>query len=288
MKNNSSGVTALLNAYTRFPVPTASEEIHLGQQVRTWLDWPEGEPPKGIVRAGKKAKRTLFERNLRLVVHCARKYKHSLNLNEHEFEDAIQNGCLGLNRAIEKFSPDRGYKFSTYAFWWLRQSIIRGDGQRRMVRIPDQAFQEYQNLSQAIAELREKNIKPTPEILSEMTGLNEYKIAQRAEIGKMKLISSLDEKVGEDGTPLIELIADQNIDTPHLELELSELEKQLSSSMELLNNKEAIVVQRKLKGVEHKDICEELSISRTRVAQLWREAQKKLAGQLEAPEVGVA
>ena len=117
MKNNGSGVTALLNSYTRFPVPTASEEIHLGNQGRTWLDWPEGDPPKGIVRAGKKAKRTLFERNLRLVVHCARKYKHSLSLNEHEFEDAIQNGCLGLNRAIEKFSPDRGYKFSTYAFW---------------------------------------------------------------------------------------------------------------------------------------------------------------------------
>ena len=288
MKNNGSGVTALLNSYTRFPVPTASEEIHLGNQVRTWLDWPEGEPPKGIVRAGKKAKRTLFERNLRLVVHCARKYKHSLSLNEHEFEDAIQNGCLGLNRAIEKFSPDRGYKFSTYAFWWLRQSIIRGDGQRRMVRIPDQALQEYKNLSQAITELREQNIKPTPEILSEMTGLNEYKIAQRAEIGKMKIVSSLDQKMGEDGTPLIELIVDRNSDHPHQELELSELEDQLASSMGRLNDKETIVVQRKLEGVDRKEICEELSISRTRVAQLWREAQKKLASQLGTSGAGVA
>ncbi len=120
MKNNSSGVTSLLNSYTRLPVPTASEEIHLGNHVRTWLDWSEGDPPKVIVRAGKKAKRTLFERNLRLVVHCARKYKHRLNLNEHEFEDAIQNGCLGLDRAIEECSPNRGYMFSTYVFWWLR------------------------------------------------------------------------------------------------------------------------------------------------------------------------
>jgi RNA polymerase sigma factor (sigma-70 family) len=287
MKNNGSGVTALLNSYTRFPVPTASEEIHLGNQVRTWLDWPEGNPPKGIVRAGKKAKRTLFERNLRLVVHCARKYKHSLSLNEHEFEDAIQNGCLGLNRAIEKFSPDRGYKFSTYAFWWLRQSIIRGDGQRRMVRIPDQALQEYKNLSQAITELREQNIKPTPEILSEMTGLNEYKIAQRAEIGKMKIVSSLDQKVGKEGTPLIELIADRNSDNPDLELELSELENLLTACMVLLDSKEALVVQRKLEGVEHKDICEELSVSRARVAQLWREARLKLAGQHESHRVGV-
>ncbi len=287
MKNNSSGVTALLNSYTRFPVPTASEEIHLGNQVRTWLDWPEGDPPKGIVRAGKKAKRTLFERNLRLVVHCARKYKHSLSLNEHEFEDAIQNGCLGLNRAIEKFSPDRGYKFSTYAFWWLRQSIIRGDGQRRMVRIPDQALQEYQILSKAITRLREKNIKPTPEILSEITGLNEYKIAQRAEIGKMKIVSSLDQKVGDDGTPLVELIADKQ-SSEWLDLELTELEKQLASCMELLNKKEALVVQRKLEGVEHKDICQELSISRTRVAQLWREARLKLAGQHETSGAGAS
>ncbi len=192
MRNNSSGVTALLNSYTRFPIPAASEEIHLGHQARTWLDCAEGDPPKEIVYAGKKAKRTLFERNLRLVAHCARKYKHSLNLNAHEFEDAIQNGYLGLNRAIEKFSPDRGYIFSTYAFWWLRQSIIRGDGQRRRVRIPDQALQEYKNLRLAITELREKNIKSTPEIHSEMTGLNEYKTAQRAEIGRIKLISSLD------------------------------------------------------------------------------------------------
>lgn len=156
-----------------------------------------------------------------------------------------------------------------------------------MVRIPDQALQEYKNLSQAITELREQNIKPTPEILSEMTGLNEYKIAQRAEIGKMKIVSSLDQKVGKEGTPLIELIADRNSDNPDLELELSELEKQLASSMERLNNKEALVVQRKLEGVEHKDICEELSVSRARVAQLWREARLKLAGQHESHRVGV-
>ncbi len=114
-----------------------------------------------------------------------------------------------------------------------------------MVRIPDQALQEYRNLSQAIIELRELTIKPTPEILSEMTGLNEYKIAQRAEIRKMKIVSSLDQRLGEDGIPLVELIADQR-NGEWLDLELTELEKQLASYIELLNNKEVLVVQRKL------------------------------------------
>ena len=98
-----------------------------------------------------------------------------------------------------------------------------------MVRIPDQALQEYKNLRLAITELREKNIKSTPEIHSETTGLNEYKIAQRAEIGGIKLISSLDQRIGEECTPLIELIPNQG-NSQGRELELSQLEKQLASS----------------------------------------------------------
>ena len=124
-----------------------------------------------------------------------------------------------------------------------------------MIRIPEQALKDLKSLNQAINELRQKHIKPTPKILSEMTGLSERQVSERAQIGKIKLIFSLDERLGDEGSSMIELIADKENDNDiEPELELSQLEKQLAGCMDCLNNKQALVVQRKMESVEHQVI----------------------------------
>ena len=117
---------------------TAAEEVHLGTAVRTWLDWPDGAdaaPPR-IQRAGRRARERMINANLRLVAHVVGRYKPRLR-GGMAFEDLLQEGVLGLARAAEKFDPASGYKLSTYATWWIRQSAGRAvDVYDSTVRLP--------------------------------------------------------------------------------------------------------------------------------------------------------
>lgn len=105
----------------RRPLLTAAEEIALGNMIRRWLDHPEPVPP-AIKRAGLRARSRFVEANIRLVYAVFQKYTTMVQGYE---DDAIQAGMLGLMRAVDKFDPARGYKFSTYAYWWIRQSLQR-------------------------------------------------------------------------------------------------------------------------------------------------------------------
>ena len=124
----------------RIPLLTPAEEIELGhkvQQMMPILEVPEDEwtpEQRRIVRSGKRAKHRIITANLRLVVVVAKKYNRHKHL---DLMDLIQEGSIGLNRAVEKFDPARGYKFSTYAYWWIRQGICRGIAQlERTIRLP--------------------------------------------------------------------------------------------------------------------------------------------------------
>jgi len=116
------GVGHLLNDYGRCPLLTAAEEIHLSTVVQ------QGIAPRASIaqqRASTRAKQRMISANLRLVVSIARGYRNRLLGQGLTFEDLIQEGTLGLNRAVEKFDAGKGYKFSTYATWWIRQAISR-------------------------------------------------------------------------------------------------------------------------------------------------------------------
>ena len=131
----------------RVPLLTAAEAIHLGALVRQWQDHPKGlvEAPKdakdpdlehrAIIRRGLRARDRMVSANLRLVVSVAKKCVH----HDAPLIDRLQSGSIGLARAVEKFDPARGYTFSTYAYWWIRQAIDRGELDEKTIRLPGPA-----------------------------------------------------------------------------------------------------------------------------------------------------
>lgn len=112
-----------LKSIGRIPVLTPSEEVHLGTLVRQWQD--DGAPSAAVARRGRRAMERMVSANLRLVVAVVMRQNRRIQHLNHDPLDLIQAGNLGLIRAVEKFDPGRGYKFSTYGYWWIRQSINR-------------------------------------------------------------------------------------------------------------------------------------------------------------------
>lgn len=114
-------VDSILNSLEHHPVPTATEQIEYGRAIRAWQDWaggPDAAPPR-VKRFGLKGRERLVTGNLRLVVNVAKKYQS----RGIPLEDLIQEGSLGLTTAAEKYDPGRGYMFSTYSYWWIKQRI---------------------------------------------------------------------------------------------------------------------------------------------------------------------
>ena len=146
-----------LNEIGKIPLLTTQEEIILARQVQAWLnDKDSPRPCPRLARQGKRAKDRMISGNLRLVVSVAKKYMHRtrmLTLN-----DLIQEGCLGLARGVEKFDPERGFAFSTYAYWWIRQAISRSISQTdRMIRLPSNAGDALNKIRYYVAEYQSIN-----------------------------------------------------------------------------------------------------------------------------------
>lgn len=137
-------VSWYLNHAGREPLLTTEEEVILGRAIQEWQTMEPTDSPtteqRRIIRRGQRAKERFFKANLRLVINVAKKYTRTAT--HLELSDLIQEGNIGLNRAIEKFDPSRGYKFSTYAYWWIRQGITRALTQcERTVKLPVNAVE---------------------------------------------------------------------------------------------------------------------------------------------------
>lgn len=145
---------AFLNRAAKTPLLTHEEEIALGRQVRAWLDNPN--PDDLTIRKGQRAKQQLIRANIRLVVSIAKRHQN----RGIEIPDLVQEGCLGLHRAADLFDPSKGYRFSTYAYPWISQAIVRGiENHGRPVRLPNHIHELLQSARKEVALFSERHGK---------------------------------------------------------------------------------------------------------------------------------
>lgn len=209
-----------LNLAGREPLLTASEEIILGRAVQAMQGLLESNPSgpysrqeRGVLRHGKKARDRMVLANMRLVMAVAKKFHRQIN--HMHTEDLLQEGVTGLIRAVEKFDPERGYKFSTYAFWWIRQSMVRAIATyERSIRLPQHQHERLVRLKAWMNKEAEHNHRPT---LDECAAfLDTDRESVRDLLSQMNDAGSLDAFVRSretESATLIDLIADSR-DTP--------------------------------------------------------------------------
>lgn len=179
MRENTDGVSWFLNQAGRIPLLTHEEEILLSRRVQAMLcllevnpEGPYTREEQRAIRAGERAKQRMIAGNYRLVVSIAKRYLfhvRSLDLN-----DLIQEGMFGLIRGVEKFDPERGYKFSTFGYWWIRQGITRAISQQdRTVRLPINAIDCLNKIRNwAPHFIRDHHRSPTPQECAEYCGVS--------------------------------------------------------------------------------------------------------------------
>ena len=199
---NRSMVTEWLSAAGRFPLLTASQELDLAHKVQRGM---ADDATTAEKRSGARAKKKMIQSNLRLVMNIAKKYQITCKTSAAlSLEDLLQEGCIGLNRAVEKFDPTAGYKLSTYAFWWISQAITRCiEVQRTVIRVPSQVSQLTGRVRRAPETVQSRAD------LHEWLGCSDAQMTAVERALAIRRTTSLDQLCQEgEGSTLHELIAD--------------------------------------------------------------------------------
>ena len=267
---DGGNIDPFLSEMGRIPLLTAAEEITLSTMVKLGLE--ESATP-GQKRAGQRAKDRMIQANLRLVVNVSRKYLHR-NRGTLEWSDLIQEGCLGLNRAVEKFDPELGYKFSTYAYWWIRQSISRAiDQTSSTIRIPTNMNLTLTKLNHLPPGLTNEEICAELEISKE-----QLKNVRKAQVAKTP--KSLDMKLGGDSdkSVLVELLCDERTTLNIDEFKWEAVRDSLEVQADFAENNEIELLRRNVvDGESLQAMAEEIGLSRERLRQILNSAKRRLA-----------
>jgi RNA polymerase primary sigma factor len=227
---------------------------------------------KRIERGDVGAKKEMIECNLRLVFSVARRYRG----RGVPLEDLVQEGTLGLVRAVEKFDHRRGLKFSTYAVWWIRRSLMNALCGARAIRIPAPARQQLTAIRLAETELQRLDARaPTTDAIADRTGLSVRSV--RTLRDAPRVTASLDEPVGEGGTPLGELIADRDGDSAWQRTDERETRREVWSMLRVLPDRHREVILRRYgfrggRAQPHEEIGASLGVGEERSRQLERQA----------------
>ena len=299
VKISGDSVRSYLRDIGRIPLLEHDEEILLGRQVQRMMEIKAceellGNPNqeelaasleittkelKRDMHAGKKAKDKMVTANLRLVVSVAKKYTK----RNMELLDIIQEGTIGLVRGVEKFDPGRGYKFSTYAYWWIRQGITRAIAEKsRAIRLPIHITENLNKLKKAQRELSQINGQmPNVFELSDYLGLSVDDIKDL--MCKARQPTSLEIKIGENrDTALIDLLEDETqlpdnlLETQYIKEDIRELIKDLPEMQAAVISMRYGIGEEMLEPMSMTAIGQVLNMSRDRVRTLEHKALRAL------------
>lgn len=260
---NSDSIRAYLQEIGRIPLLTAEEEVYLAKEIEV---------------GNQEASQHLTTANLRLVVSLAKKYAN----RGLDLLDLIQEGNVGLMRAVEKFDYTKGYKFSTYATWWIRQAITRAIAdQARTIRIPVHMIETINQYTKALNELSIKFQRPpTDEEVANHMKLELEKILEIKNISQVP--TSLQMSIGDDQNSfLADIIADEGAQSPEKYAEYTYLKKQLREALAQLNDRERKVLELRFgleDGIQRtlEEVGQEFNVTRERIRQIEAKALKKL------------
>jgi RNA polymerase primary sigma factor len=272
---SDDSVRLYLREIGKIPLLNAEEELALAQRV---------------VSGEKKAKDKMAEANMRLVVSIAKRYSG----RGLDFLDLIQEGNTGLLRAVEKFDPDKGFKFSTYATWWIRQAITRAIAdQARTIRIPVHMVETINKLLRTQRRMtQELNREPTIEELAKELEMEPEKVEYVIKIKQD--ITSLDAGVGRDGededSVLSDFIEDEDGATPEESATNQLLKEQVQSILSTLSDREQKIVEMRfgLKGGKShtlEEVGQEFAVTRERIRQIEAKALAKLRKHKDAKKL---
>ena len=257
------GLKLYLKDIKRVPLLTPKEELELARKVK---------------KGNTKARQKMIKSNLRLVINIAKKYSY-LGV---PMLDLIEEGNLGLIKAVEKFNPHKGYRFSTYAAWWIKQYVTRAiANQGKTVRIPVYVIELLMQFKKTSEHLSHKlKRKPRLREIGRKMGLPARRVKQLNEMASS--VSSLNAPVGDDGTTeLMDLLEDEKIATTVDELSNFLLHERIKELLTKMNKREREIIEMRFglkDGVRHtlREIAMKYDLTRERVRQLEAVAKRKL------------